>query len=531
MSNEVTEFSARASRNGPNGDEPQSSGAFSDLVGWVWSARAWFLYPALAVALASLAVLVIVTMLAPSTTSYRFTLSLNMPGAADGKYPSGMSYSPSDMRSQSVLSEVYKRNRLDQFGMTDADFASMVAVEAYSPMQESIVDRFRSQLTVRNITPEERQRLGSEFSAALRSAASDGALVTFTVPDNFMLPRELGEKVIADIPAVWSDIYINVLGVGSPALARSESGVLDRDYAKTLDYPMAYDYAAGGLSRLVDRLNDVRAQRGAANAVDPAKNQTALDILNKAQRIRDIEFALVLRPIVDSGLTRDKALTTLSYEYTLAKMKDDEQLALRRADIVAGIVAEGSLNQNADAAVSPSPTSPAPVVPLSPSVTSIPQFGDIFIDRIVSMALSGAGADFRQELLKQKLALGESAASIAKERVETERRLNAIKGFDPSNPSMAAAADRFSTALTTVIENINELWMDTNGILQVIGTRNINSDGQLYSSLPTTRAVSRTDTWRSPYLLIGALGATLIAGLLGMAVVGLRGMIGSRRRS
>lgn len=493
-----------------------------DAIRHLWEGRNWFFLPALAGVVLAVAIIVLFGVLAPSTTTHRFAISLTMISGETGQYANGMPYSPTDLRSPGVLEAVYERNDLGRYGLDFREFSASVAVESYSPVQLGLSERYRAQLRDSNLTTEERRVIEEQFRDALNEARYDGALISFTVPDNLRIPADVASKVVTDIPAVWSELYIEVLGVTDSALARSEASLLDPELAASLDYPLAYDYLVDGLDQLDERLESTAEEPGSNSAILEEENVTLFDLRRSADRVRAINVNKVLRPIVDTGVSRNPTLTSLSYENLIDVLRVEERLATERAQIVTSVISDNATNAAAGEGAAEGSSGGA---------TSIAQFGDSFIDRIVELSLSGAGLEFKQVLQTKKLEFAEDAAELAKQRRTAERRLVAIRSFQSGNTAanMDNLTEQYTNTLAASVEQLNAIWEDANSIVALVGQRFASADKSLYRSLPISDRVIRTTFYTSSYLWILAFGIIAAMGALGLVAYVLRSIVRYRQ--
>jgi hypothetical protein len=524
--------------------EAARAGEFSlaDGIRYLWSGRYWFAIPALVGLLIAVAVFFFTGISRPSTTTYRFAISLTMPltnangdrqtgnavladdpATAWAKYLNGVQYSPNDLRSAAVLDEVYRLNNLQDFGLDMRRFSGSVSVEPYSPAQASVADRYRSQLARRNITSEERKALEDQFRLAINQAKYDGAIITFIVPDSVQIPASVANKVVSDIPLVWSRIYGEMLGVGEN-IGRSEMMLADSDLARALDYPLAYDYLRGAHRTLVERIDQAMTVPGAATAVLQDPPMTLSDLSRLAHQLGAISISGTLRAIADTGLSRNAYLTTLEYESKVERLKAEERLASQKAAAIRAVSLDDLQPQGGEAmeAIAGVPTR------LSPSAGAI--ISDDVIDKVIGLARIREGAEFKQELAERHLAFLEEAAVLADQRQAAAARLQALRSSAISAEQAAAMEKEFAQQRDFVVGQLNGLWSQLSELQKLVSVERLGGEKRLFAALPIDDRVVRTTFYSSPYLWMLAFGLPIALGIAGITIYILRSIVQTVRR-
>jgi hypothetical protein len=473
--------------------EPDFSDAVLAVLRFLWSARLWMLGGFLLALVLSVAYFLFTGITKPSVTSYRTAIILTMIGNQDGKYTSGLSYSPNDLRSPAVLTRVYDDNRIADYGVRLSDFASAISIQPYSPTLESTASRFRTQLANTRLTPEERSRLEEQYRNELTAAESHGVTVSFTAPSSWGIPESLGIDIVNDVPKLWADVYVDVLGVSSITNMRTNTELVDLTRIRELDYPLGYDYIESSLERLLERLNDLAAISVIQNASLDPKTPSVADLQRSAQDFEAINIRKILQPLAQVGITRDAEVTSLTFEERIRQLERDEQLAKQRAQIVESARAEESGLNRPDAAAN------------SGSNAGLQQFDAGFLDRIVGLSVSEAGVAYRQSLLDKQIDFSQLATTLASDRAELQQRLNAMRRFDPTQPQAVRLTERFALALDDAAVSINEMWDQSKAIVLEVGDNLIATQGRLYRPIPLPESVETSQFWSSSFLWLAIL--------------------------
>ena len=285
-------------------DERHRDYTVSDGIRHLWRGRIWVAAAAGLGLMLGVFFVVYTAVSKPSVTTFRSAISLTMKGAKPGEYPNGSQFGPSDLRSPAVLDTVYKNLNLDNFKLSRVDFANAVNVEAFSPGIDGITARYQARVRAKNITPEELKAIEDVYRSELAAAQSEGLQVLFTVDGKFGIPDEVGRQVVAAIPAVWSQVSINSLGVISYPVARSAANLIDQKLVDTLDYPLVFDYIESSEMELEKRLSAISQLPNSTNVAVQDSTMTLFDLQRRTLNARAFSIEKIMRPIVDSGLSR-----------------------------------------------------------------------------------------------------------------------------------------------------------------------------------------------------------------------------------
>ncbi len=497
----------------------------SDGVRFLWKGRAWVAAASLIGLALGLVFLVFTAITNPSTAAYRTAISMTMIGTA---YPNGVPFAPSDLRSPIVLEAAFKQSKLPDYGMTIDKFSKSIDAQAHSPYVDTITARYRARAGLRGITPQEIKALEEEYRDELRAAKTGGVLITFTVDGKYGIPEAVGRQVVDSIPSVWAKEFSDALGITTAPIARSVAGVLDPKLAEALDYPLLFDYLETGVNQLDARLSKIS---GLPNATNVAVENLALsDLQRLSGNIRSFRIENVMRPLVDSGLSRDKEFSKSVYQNKASVLAIEEGAAERRSASISAVIRERTATDNP--AASSQGSAQVTPSPLPGGGTSISAVGDAIMNKIVSLSIDNAGIEFRENLLKQKLEVEDSIAKKARERKLIELRLAGLRELDGTTPaaSIEKQASVFDATAKAAISELNDIWRLANEVLKLIGPDSINDDKQLYASMPISDRMQKTPFYQSVFLWSVLGGLIIIGSLVGMLAYLLNSAIKQRPR-
>ena len=498
-------------------DERRQAYSVSDGIRHLWRGRIWVATAAALGLLLGLLFVLFTAISRPSVTTYRSAVTLTMKGAKPGEYPNGSSFAPSDLRSPAVLDAVYQNLSLENFKFSRVDFANAINVEAFSPSIDGITARYQARARAKNITPEELKTIEEVYRNELLAAQNEGMQVLFTVDGKFGIPDEIGRQVVASVPAVWSQVFIESLGVISYQIARSAADLIDQGLVETLDYPLVFDYIESSEKELEKRLSAISQLPNSTNVAVLDSTQTLFDLQRRALNARAFSIEKIMRPIVDKGLSRTQSLTVLAYENRAQVIEIDEKSDVQKSQSISSLIRERNAT---DAPLGSGVGASAGIQGATGSGSgNFSTLGDGVVDRIVALSISSAGAQFREQLLNEKMGVENSITEKIRERRLIERRLAGIRSQGPGGelPDRDALVAAFESAAASTIMELNDIWRRANEILSIVSRERLNLDKQLYASLPSDDMQSSTPFYRSVYLWSVFLGIIALFSLAGLA--------------
>ena len=476
----------------------------------LWRSRWFVVVAALGGLLLAVAVLLAFRTVGPAQTSYNSAIVVTFPNRESGKYPNGVTYSPTDLLSPAVLSEVHDRNGLDEVGVPLADFISYVSVSPYSPSADSLTQRYRTRLSDRNATFEEKRVVEAEFSEQLAALSRSGILLSLQLPATSPISADMAHKILADIPAVWSDIYVNRLGAVAFGASVSGGALINQALLTSLDYPLQFDYVEGQIDKASARIDQISDLPGAETAVSSETGKSLADLRRDLDALSEFVVARVLEPVIDQGISRTPDQTVLSYKQSISRLLLKKQSSEARANAVADVLRDvdsEALQVAGQAGASPQGT---------PAVPTITQIDGSLVDRIIALSSQGSEFGYRRELLGDRLAIENTGIDVSDSISRFSARIQAIEAFSGSGPSLQQSVTAFEDGIQLVSTSLDSIWEETNRIHLQLGAEQLNQDKLLYmpAALGAEMQVSE------PSLLsVWNLGFAFALALLG-AVIG-----------
>lgn len=450
-------------------------------------------------------------LLFPSVNTFRTALVITMPGAEEGKYTNGSAFALTDLKSPAVLDDVFQTNKLFDYGVTFSNFLGMVSVETYAPSFDSVAERFRTRLSDKALTFEEKKLIESEFQQAIGSLRSKSAIVSLSLPENSKIPDSVAQKIVDDIPAQWASLFVDRLGVANLPVPVSGAKLIDKAFLDSLDFPIAYDYLDAQSAKLKSRLSDIAGLPGAISFVSQESGKGIADLQREAEAIDEYRLRLSLKPLVDQGLSKDPTVTVLIYKNKINDLQKDAAVQAEYSGKVNTVINDFRSNKTAQVPTGGQGTGVATMVPG-------PQFDGAFIDRIIDLSKQGGGVEFEQGLLQKKLELENLNVSYSDQmRRLTERRDAIINNALPLE-LRKSFEEKFVSGVEQAAAEFNKLWEASYEFLDQLDTKRLNNDKALYrlSELPSNMRIGRSSLLTQTSALI-ILASGFVGALAGFA--------------
>lgn len=495
--------------------EPTETAADVDLLTvlkHLWRSRWFVIVAAVAGLLLALAALFALRTVGPAEISYNSAIVVTFPDRESGKYPNGVAYSPTDLLSPAVLSEVHDRNRLDDAGVPLTAFTSYVTVSPYSPLADSLVARYRQRLSDRNASFEERRAIEADFGEQLAALSRNGVLITLQLPVTSSITADMAQKILADIPAVWSDIYVNRLGVVTFGVPVSGSTLVDRTLLGSLDYPLQFDYIEGQIEKASVRVNQVSALPGADTALSTESGKSVSDLRRDLDALGEFVVARVLEPIINQGISRTPEQTALSYRQSISQLRLKQQSSEARARAVAGVLKDVDSQAGQVAATG----AQQPTIGAAPTMT---QIDGSLVDRIIALSSQGSEFGYRRELLGDKLTIENTGIDVSDSIARISARIQAIEALATSGALAQDSVEVFEGGVQMVATTLDTIWDETNSLHRQLGAEQLNPDKLLYRpmALEEDKRISQPSPL-SIWTIGFAVALTLVGAMLGFLV-------------
>ena len=478
----------------------------------LWAARTPVLIVALAVTVGYWAVWAASRLSTPSVYSYGHTVQFTFDGAQEGRYPDSSRFQMLDVIAPGVLSAAYDLNGLAEQGIRREDFALGFFIQPHAPDHDLIVQKYEAAMLRAGNTAEGTAELQEAMRTELDRAASRTALLSLTPGATVVLSVEQIEKILRDVPRLWSERALDSEGVADLNIALHSGAMFEDSRFEEVNYYWAGDVLRKNAKRLKADAERLEALPGGNAVKDDQSGYGLLDIRAAIDDVVDWDIDAISTRIRQLRIVKkdeDKGVTILRLEggiQNLAREKLREQAyaeAAREA-LNTYVRSVGSMRPGAANTVAP----------------------HLEGERVVDLARENGDTAYLQKLTDKMLSHLEAAASLSYSISIREAILENVRGMASSSgetlPESAelrrAVIERSFAAAVSKLRRYNEI---LHRIYAKLNQRHLSRHGALYLSgdMSEIRVSGPAPLSGGDILLYALLLFVLFFGTLAVAMV------------
>jgi len=401
-------------------------------------------------------------------TLYSSTITLTFDGLEAGQYPNGTPFSLSELISQSVLSEVYQQFNFGEYGLNLEDFISAISIEPYAPEYDFIVDRYRVQLTSKNLSAAERTSIEQQMRNELKNATKRQARLTLLLPVG-TVDDITADALLSAIPRVWATNAIEDKGVLQLNEALVTPRVFDVKRFENLDFLIAVDLLEKNIDRLKGNIASLKAYPNYQTLVDKTSGYSILDLEKFIDDTLEFDVRQVVDPVKQLGLARDPELTILYYQREIEEKRLKVDLFLERARVVEEALTRFQRDNTMSS-----------VTGKGGDNATVPQVSDAFIDRLLEISEQGSAQAYRQDLSAKALEYRESAAKIQGEINETQSFIDKLSLAKAGDETADKYLDRIHLELPLILKTLTKYTQITLNFYAQLNETVYGTESRLY---------------------------------------------------
>jgi len=476
---------------------------------------------ALAMVVAGLALWVVFY---PTEKTASLDFGLDFDGVQEWKYPNGMKFSMEDIISEPVVRRVFDENGLQRY-TTYEKFRTSLVVTSVNRELDTMELEYRGRLSDTKLASVDRQRLEREFrekAAALKT--SKFTLALFRSERLREMDSALMEKVLRGILAAWADDAAKIRGAMKYDLPVYSVAMLQKEFLQSEDYLIGIDMLRNKINRAILNINQLMKVPGIQVFRLPGSGASLPEIRVRLDDLNMFRIAPTIALIRVTGLSRDPAAAMRYIENRLFEVGLDQSLEQDRGrktrealEVYIGTEkrAVGTSTGKGEGFTASGRESGTAAI--------IPQFGESFIDRLMSLANRNSDVAFRQDLTERIILSGLRQVDAAKETAFYKELQGSFRGgmksrTDGVSPRSVVMKD-IETRFTSASAELEKCLDETRQIYELISARNLRPASALYS---TERGMSMNSISAFPVkrflvlglLFVGFAGFVAVAGAL-----------------
>ena len=399
-------------------------------------------------------------MIKPSVKNYSESVRFNFPSSIQGTYPSGQRFSKNDLITTAVLKQVYDNNNLKDQKVKFEEFAASFTVAPYAVNSEFIKYKYDNLLANKKLTRTEIEALEQQYIDELNAAQSNFAKVSYVDTLHLGLSAGLIEKILIDVPKVWSAISIQDLGVLDLKIPGQQ--FYQAELVDQYEYLQGVQYMLDSSKRFKEILDILQKDDLGGFVRDPETDMVVSDILARLENIKRFDLDPLYAVIANLGLVKDREKANLYLTNQIELMQDQmAELKLKSQVYKSAIqtyTAQGKSSSGGSAAGGD----------LSSGMV---QYGDSFLSKIVGMVEQQKDIEYRQALLTKEIDLSIELQEMTTEHEKLKRALKVLKTNKLSTGDLvkeyAAAINKINTSFIKLVSSYQRILELRN--LQLLG--------------------------------------------------------------
>lgn len=218
-------------------------------------------------------------------------------------------------------------------------------------------------------------------------------------------------------PAMWSHEQTNALSLNK---ALYSPRLFDISLVEDLDYLIAVDVLGQRIELVSQNVKKLSGEQFGGIVTDPMTGLALNDIERLLTDMEQYSLQQMRAPLLQLGISKDPSRVPLYYNFRISQLQREadslkqQVAAVQNAEKRYVNGGAGSIGGQAQGGQSNSA--------LGQTTTLIPQLGDAFLDKIISMSEKGGDVAYRQDLNKDTIALERRA-------IELEKQISEIRQY------------------------------------------------------------------------------------------------------
>ena len=425
----------------------------------------------------------------------------NFQGVEGGVFPNGEKFSPQELISGSVLSEVYRNIDSPNFSYSDLVNAINVTPNFNGADElESVVTGLLSK--EKGLTIQEYSDGVSEYTNAIVAQSKKNVILTIDL-NLFDGNLKKSSDLLHSIPKIWAAHAIEdrgVLVMFSPTIStldrRINSGELLIQVNVLGDTHSLLSESVAGLSGSLDN----------KSITDPASGLVIADLRYKLDLENKYRISILKELVVKNGIgVKNESWYKGFRDARLGKLERERSSLERMVDVYEQALIEFNQQQ-----YSPSEGSKSQGGSSSGTTVYSPQYGEDVINRLMELGSKMSDPEYRKSLLQEKINLSTKLQTVVTE-------INFYDFKKPTGIEANISVEEISNLITQSFTELEEIHSALLGIIQVSNLSSLDDRGELFDLVGSVQ--ENVSSNLSQRVMLKAVLAFILGCILGMVVV------------
>lgn len=383
-------------------------------------------------------------LIASNEQVFQKPIKLTFPGAHELKFSNGAKFRYSDIVAPAVVQKVYERNNIAALGLSATQFQNSLTAFPYSPEYPAIYEKYSRRMGDKKLTQEQLEQIRMQMSAELEQASRGAAVISWRI-NSVNISRELANRVLNDIPAVWADINIKSKGVLQLNTSLSTTHSLNLDLINSTDILIAGDIIEEKLKVLTDNIDSLSEFNSAKVLIDTESGMNLIDLENAVSDLRRYDIAKILAPFQLRGLSSQPEVTRFYFEDKLFKLEQSFNAQKNIADGIKQVLLNYSGAQ-------------VKQVDTGTNSAFAPQISGDLIDKLSQLAGTAEKEVFIQNLTERWLKASAELAKMQTSIDHTKLILSRLDSSDQNKLANKALYEHGVSLLPVIVEKVSNYY-------------------------------------------------------------------------
>lgn len=413
---------------------------------------------------------------------YSKPIRLTFPNANKLVFPSGAKFSYSDIVAPAVVQVAYERNKLSDFGFVVSDLQAGLNAAPYAPTYPLVLKRYEKLMSDKKLSVEQLNEMQKQMDKEIEQITSGEALITLRL-EKKELPKDVVEKVLNDIPAIWAERAMKEKGVLAINTELASVNSLNADLILNSYGVELGDLLNDKLILLKKNIKALSSYEGVQSVADPKTGMRLMDLSFAIDDFGTFVVGDLIAPLRQLGLSRDVRSSLYYYEDKTNKLKI--LLTSQKTEVESVKEAYNSYLQYEHKANDSGRDGQSSGNSVAPQLSA-----DLF-DKLVGLSGDAAREKYKQELNAQRFAITKSIAETESKLTDSQFVLAALQRFSASGAKLSPSDEQYlnkvKTQLPLVISTLQGFFGVSERIYSQLSIESVGIRDQLY--IPVTNTI------------------------------------------
>ncbi len=345
-----------------------------------------------------------------SEVVYSKPIRLTFPNAHKLTFPSGAKFSYSDIVAPAVVKIAYERNNIKDYNFSVAELQAALTAAPYSPSYPLIIKRYGMLMGDKKLSADQVAILQKQMEKDIEQATSGEALISLRLKD---LPKDIANKLLNDIPAIWAERAIKQKGVLNINVQLASANSINKDLILNEDPLVAGDIIGEKLQTLKSNIGKLSAYEGSQSISDPVTGMKILDLTYAVDDMNNYLLGSLVAPVRELGLTESAQKTIFYYQDRIKKLNLQLSALNKKAQSVKTVY---------DSYTQSNPSNLA-----NSGNASLSEISADVVDKLVSLSGDADKQKYRQQLHSDWIELMGEIADLESNIQDAQLVLDAVK--------------------------------------------------------------------------------------------------------